>query len=94
MSFEFMNIKHFESFTTLKGQNIDVEQEWCKKVLSPPQNILIPKECVVDVVNEIGHADKDNENLEPSFEMTRYFLDEPIYRSRSKNSLIVATLSL
>ena len=56
MSFEFMNIKHSESFTTLKGQNIDVEQEWCKKVLSPPQNILIPKECVVDVVNEIGHA--------------------------------------
>ncbi|KAL2995595.1 hypothetical protein AAZX31_10G224400 [Glycine max] len=57
-----------ESLAAVEGQNIiDVEQEECKTVLSPPEKLIIPKECVA--ADEIGHTDQGNENLGTSSEM-------------------------
>ncbi|KAG5108360.1 hypothetical protein JHK84_045267 [Glycine max] len=76
-------------------REVGVEIFWAS--LPPSKQLQVPSfstRCPFANLGGLGlklqAPDKGNENLEPSFEMTRYFLDEPIYRSRSKNSLIVS----
>ncbi|TKY51281.1 methyl-CpG-binding domain-containing protein 13 [Spatholobus suberectus] len=59
-----------ETLAAAEGQNIGDEREGSKYVLSPPENLTIPKECAAAAADddEIGHTDKGNENPGPSSE--------------------------
>ncbi|ESW15381.1 hypothetical protein PHAVU_007G068300 [Phaseolus vulgaris] len=58
---------YFQMTFQAKHNNIEVEEEGCRKVLSLPENLTIPNECAPTA--EIGQTDKGKENSGPSSEI-------------------------